>query len=508
MLAGALAALLAMVPGVATAQHDVPDAAVNTADARDRPRPKRARPRCDESFTRSHDEWVRETRRKAWKDTKFDVQFRSYYLDRDKYDDSESEAWALGGSVGFKTGYFRERFALGATGYTSQRLYGPGDKDGALLLEPGQEGYTVLGELYGEFLLNEDTRLNFGRRSIDTPYINRNDSRMTPNTFEAITVQGLYGGDDGGPNGASGAGYSTRSRNATPTSSCRCRSTPARRSRARRLCRPAPTTRRAISRIGAIDYYSDDIINIFYTEAKYALPLGENTKLQFALQYSDQQSIGDDLLTGTDFSRDQWGGKAELGVGGAVHDGLHQRRRRHQHAEPVERLSGLHQRAGRGLQPRRRGRLDAARRYNFPSVKGLSLYGLWVNGSDPRRPRASSPRTSTTSTCSGRSPRVPLKGLMVRLRYAHISAGRSRELRPGRSAADDLLRPGIALNPNRDAPAGRAYVAGAIAGVAPRRRARSDSSAAMRTRRTKSAQRTGRNGLRNRGRRPCRSRCP
>ena len=28
--------------------------------------------------------------------------------------------------------------------------------------------------------------------------------------------------------------------------------------------------------IGAIDYYSDDIINIFYTEAKYALPLNED----------------------------------------------------------------------------------------------------------------------------------------------------------------------------------------------------------------------------------------
>src|SRR5688572_11530955 len=152
----------------------------------------------DESFgDRTHAEWVRETRRQAWKDTKWDVQLRSYYLDRDKYDDSESEAWAIGGSVGLKTGYFRERFAMGATAYTSQRLHGPEDKDGTLLLQPGQHGYTVLGELYGEFLINPKTRLSFGRRAIDTPYINRNDSRMTPNTFEAITIQGLYGGGDG-----------------------------------------------------------------------------------------------------------------------------------------------------------------------------------------------------------------------------------------------------------------------------------------------------------------------
>jgi hypothetical protein len=130
VLAGALVALLAMVPGIATAQHDAADAAMHTADS-DRPSStETGQTPLDESFTRSRDEWVRETRRKAWKDTEFDAQIRSYSLDRDKYDGSESEAWALGGSLGFKTGYFRDRFALGATGYTSQRLHGPEDKDG------------------------------------------------------------------------------------------------------------------------------------------------------------------------------------------------------------------------------------------------------------------------------------------------------------------------------------------------------------------------------------------
>jgi hypothetical protein len=51
--------------------------------------------------------------------------------DSHKFNGTESEAWALGGSAGFKTGYFRDLFAIGATGYASQRLYGPEDKDGA-----------------------------------------------------------------------------------------------------------------------------------------------------------------------------------------------------------------------------------------------------------------------------------------------------------------------------------------------------------------------------------------
>ncbi len=58
---------------------------------------------------------------------------------------------ALGGYAGFKTGYFRDRLAFGATVYTSQKLYGPEDKDGTGLLQTGQEGYTVLGEVYGQF---------------------------------------------------------------------------------------------------------------------------------------------------------------------------------------------------------------------------------------------------------------------------------------------------------------------------------------------------------------------
>src|SRR5207342_2644913 len=95
----------------------------------------------DESFgPRSHDEWVRETRRKAWADTDWNIQLRTYYLDRDKYDDSQSEAWAIGGSAGFKTGYFREIFSLGETLYTSQKLHGPDDKDGTRRRLPGLYG--------------------------------------------------------------------------------------------------------------------------------------------------------------------------------------------------------------------------------------------------------------------------------------------------------------------------------------------------------------------------------
>ena len=106
--------------------------------------------------------------------------------------------------------------------------------------------------------------------------------------------------------------------------------------------------------IGAIDYYSPDIINIGYAEAKMAWEIDEDWKPRFAAQFIDQRSVGDDLLQDEDFL----GAAVRLQGGIAVRTGAFHRRgdayhRRRQHAEPVERVSRLHQRAGRGLQPGR-----------------------------------------------------------------------------------------------------------------------------------------------------------
>ena len=358
----------------------------------------------DESFVRrNHADWVRETRRKAWQDTEFNVQIRSYYLDRDRYDDSESEAWALGGSAGLKTGYFRERFALGATGYTSQRLHGPDDKDGTLLLKPGQHGYTVLGELYGEFLLDQDTRLSIGRRGFDTPYLNRSDSRMAPNTFEAIALQGLYGGGEGESEWRMGGGYfdEIKQRNADEFVSMATVAGAANGVERGVYVGGANYSRGGFS-IGAIDYYSDDILNIFYAETKYALPLGDSLRLQFALQYSDQRSTGDDLLTAAEFSSQAVGRQGRTRRRRcAVLGGVYQRRRRQRHAKSVGRLSRLHRRAGRRLRTRRRTGLDAARRLQLPVDEGLERCTPYGSMARIRRIPGSTPRTNTTSTCSG-----------------------------------------------------------------------------------------------------------
>ena len=81
-------------------------------------------------------------------------------------------------------------FGIGATFYGSAPLYAPDDKDGTLLLKPGQEGYSVIGEAYAALRYQDYVLVKGYRQLVDQPYINPIDNRMTPNTFEGLTAGG------------------------------------------------------------------------------------------------------------------------------------------------------------------------------------------------------------------------------------------------------------------------------------------------------------------------------
>ena len=416
---GALGALL--VPALACAQATTPPA--TAADDPLTSQEEGVNTSIDESFgPKSHEDWVRETRRKALDDTKLSVQVRSYYLDRDKFDESQSETWAIGGHIGLKTGYFRERFAVGATAYTSQPLHAPEDKDGAGLLKSGQEGYVVLGELYGEVLVTEDTRLTFGRRAFDTPYINRNDTRMNPVTFEAVVLQGLYGGGDGAAEWRVGAGYFNRIKEKNSDEFVMMsKDAGAPDDVDRGVFALGANYKKGNLSIGAIDYYSDDIINIFYTEAKYAFPVGEKAKLALSLQYSDETSVGDELLKGTSFDSHQWGLKGELNVGAASFTAGYTSAGGD--ANMQNPWSGYPGYTSVQVEDFNRDGEDAwlfRAAYKFPSIKGLSVYGLYVDGSDPDSPGEYAKNEWDLNLQWDAPADGFFKGLMARLRYAEV----------------------------------------------------------------------------------------
>ena len=327
------------------------------------------------------------------RDTTFGVQLRSVFLDRYNFDQSQSEAWALGGSAGIKTGYFGNFAALGATVYTSQRLYGPLDKDGTKLLQPEQDPYTAIGELYGQFKLTDEIVAIAGRRAFNTPFINTQDSLMTPNTFVIYAVQGVVNNSDDTSALRFGAGYvdKIKPRNAQDFESmATAAGAPSGVERGVYVA-GANYTAGGFS-FGAIDYYSADIINIGYSEIKYAVPLARRVTLRFGAQYVDQRSSGDDLLTGKPFSTDQYGLKAEIGLGGALLTAA----RTHTAIGTVSPDgSGTDMRNPWGGYPGytavqienfyRAGENATLLRfaYNFPKRTNLSVYGLWVHGSTP-----------------------------------------------------------------------------------------------------------------------------
>ena len=190
---GNASAQTAPAPAVQPAKAPVPDV-VEEVESEGPSSVEEGHVEMDESFeplTR-REKGIKQ-RKQAFEDTKADVQLRTYYFDRDRFDGSQNAAWALGGYAGFKTGWFRDRFAVGATAYTSQRLYGPEDKDGTGLLQAGQQGYSVLGEAYAQFRFTDTVFFDVGRKRFNSPYVNPNDSRMTPNSFEMAMLQGVIG---------------------------------------------------------------------------------------------------------------------------------------------------------------------------------------------------------------------------------------------------------------------------------------------------------------------------
>ena len=292
--------------------------------------------------------WRLEKRREAFKDTKFEVNLRTFYFDRNQFNGSEAQAWAIGGWVGVKTGYFLDHVAFGTTLYTSQPIYAPSDRSGSLLLLPNQDGYTVLGEFYMDVRIFDGLNVNVGAKGYDTPFINRNDTRMTPNTFEAIVLQGRTelgpespkaDESDASPKGdvaglskdagdaapakaepekdngvlKYGAGYfyQIKERNDSVFVSM---AVDAGANVDRGVYTAGLIYEKGGSSIGAIDYLCPDIINIAYGEGKLKLPIGADWQPKLNGQFVQQHSVGDNLLQGDSFSGQQFGLKLDLPV--------------------------------------------------------------------------------------------------------------------------------------------------------------------------------------------------
>lgn len=251
------------------------------------------------------------------RDSRAGINIRSYYRDEVTNNtpggSTWKEAWAAGGSFNFETGRLWNLISGGLVLYTSLPVVAPLDRDGTQLLRPQQQSYGVLGQLYGKVHLDEQNTIIAGRYIYDTPFIGPQDNRMSPKTFYGYTLMGNYGDPEGtGPFFRYGGGYiaAMKDRNSTEFISM-SRSAGANEDFGvgviGGLMRWGPV------HLGAIEYYAQDTMNIFYAEGKVGHDFGSISAMLQG-QFVAQNSVGRNLLNGgTYWATNQFATQLQVG---------------------------------------------------------------------------------------------------------------------------------------------------------------------------------------------------
>ena len=344
---------------------------------------------------------------------------RNYYLDRDRENLPDSEAWAQGGALDYDSAWWKDRLRIGATLYTTQKLYGPSDKDGTLLLESGQGGITVLGEAYLEARLVDDVILKLYRQGLNLPYLNRNDSRMIPNTFEAYTISNtsserfVYAlgqvekmkkrASDEFVSMTEAAGINSEDHGVT-VGGLRYKFDNG-------------------ANIGAVDEYARDFMNIFYIEANTRSRTLFEIGTQLSGQYTRQRSVGDEL--GGKFDTWTYGLKAAASYAGVVLTLAHTST--DSNAGIISPWGGRPSYLSLMLQDFDRADEDGwligmSTDFRSFNLKGLGAFVNYAVGNTPDSGRNASPdQKEFDITLEYRREEGLLEGLSMRLRYAKLN---------------------------------------------------------------------------------------
>lgn len=246
------------------------------------------------------------------RDATVSARLRSRYLNRRRFDDTRAETWAGGGSANFHSGWLADMAAVELRYFTSQRLLGDPDRDGALYLEPGQHGFGVLG-VANLKLRRRAWSLVAYRQELDLPYVNGNDSRMVPNTFEAATLR--YEGDHAD-------WIASHIWRIKPRDSDEFVSFPE--LAGEKANRPLSLvgvnwTPTADTQVGAFGYYSRDVGVASYVEAGLRRELARGVTTRLESQASWGRNVSDALLAGGDrFTTWQLGLRGSASRGGLL----------------------------------------------------------------------------------------------------------------------------------------------------------------------------------------------
>lgn len=229
---------------------------------------------------------------------------RTYLFDHNRDSDpvtgrikNDRYSVATGGWITFKSGYFKDWLGVGLTQYGSFKLDGTQHEDGALLLGPGQDSINVLGQAYVE-LLHPYGNFKVYRQKINTPFMNSNDNRMVPQTFQAYKFSSSRNSEfdyilayadkikTRNSNSFEDINQGVDNDEGVWLAGIRKRFTP-------------------LFRAGVISYHAEDYVNIHYAELDGTYRFSDQAKIKYALQYIKEDATGKEQ--GGDIDTDAWG---------------------------------------------------------------------------------------------------------------------------------------------------------------------------------------------------------
>jgi len=358
------------------------------------------------------------------RDMDVNLRLRSFYFNRQNDNDTASEAWTLGGWVEFTSVWLLDTFAIGATYYTSLPAYAPADRPGSLLLTPGQETIGVFGQAWGALRYKDYALLRGYRQWIDDGYVNPQDNRMIPNTFEGVTLSGKLDWV------RYNVGYITQikprdSNDFIPMS--------------RQAGAPGDGQGLILSALAFTpnkdlliytgNFYGLDVFNTAFAKAEYTRAIAEDLKLYLGLQYTDQRSVGEERLG--DFAT--WNGGAGVR---AVWRGLslavatHFTGRDASISSPWGTWPGYLSMIVTDFDRANEKAFGVGVRYNFGgtllpfSIPGLTVYLAYVQGNDRIDPTTGAGQPATREGDLDIIYTVPgVKGLSLRFRNGYVARG-------------------------------------------------------------------------------------
>jgi hypothetical protein len=222
--------------------------------------------------------------------TQWNLQWRTYYLNRRNDNAADNEALTSGGWIGWHSKPLLGHLRIGGTAFTSQKIYAPDDKDGTGLLAPGQESFSGISEAYLDWG-GEKLNMTAGRIRLETAFMHSSDIRMIPITYQG--ARALYHFTE---KWAVGAMYVTHMK---PLNSDTFE-------QMYDLAGVADDDRGVWSlgtryrysdngEFGVFAYHAEDLIDIIYYELSHQWGFDEGRGFKLSVQHSHQQSQGSEL---------------------------------------------------------------------------------------------------------------------------------------------------------------------------------------------------------------------